>query len=256
MRFVRTGSGSDGVLAGRRRKNHPDRETRPPLLSKEGSFFMIPRIKICCIANEQEAADAISFRASAIGLVGEMPSGPGPISDEEILRIARTVPPPIATFLLTSEQTARGIVDHHHRTETNTIQIVDELEGRDYSAIRAALRGVKLVQVIHVIGEQSVVEAAEIAEFVDAILLDSGNPHLTVKELGGTGRRHDWSLSRRIVETCGKPVFLAGGLNAGNVREAIEAVQPFGLDLCSGVRTDGKLDLEKLAQFFASIERV
>ncbi len=212
-----------------------------------------PRIKICCIANEQEAADAISCGASAIGLVGNMPSGPGPISDEEILRIASAVPPPIATFLLTSEQTAQGIIDHHHRTETNTIQIVDELEDRDYSAIRAALPGVKLVQVIHVIGERSVVEAAEIAECVDAILLDSGNPHLAVKELGGTGRRHDWSLSRRIVETCGKPVFLAGGLNAENVREAIRMVQPFGLDLCSGVRTEGKLDLQKLESFFKAI---
>ncbi len=216
---------------------------------------MRPRIKICCIANEREAADAIAFGASAIGLVGAMPSGPGPISDEEISRIARTVPPPIATFLLTSQQTARGIIDHHHRTQTNTIQIVDELEGRDYLSIRAALPSVKLVQVIHVVGEQSVDEAAELAEYVDAILLDSGNPNLDIKELGGTGRRHDWRLSRRIVETCGKPVLLAGGLNAGNVREAIDTVQPFGLDLCSGVRTSRKLDLTKLEAFFSAVYR-
>lgn len=217
---------------------------------------MKPRVKICCIANEQEAADAISFGASAIGLVGEMPSGPGTISDEEIFRIAQTVPPPIATFLLTSQQNAQGIIDHHHRTKTNTIQIVDELEDHDYAMIRGALPNVKLVQVVHVIGEQSVDEAAELAEYVDAILLDSGNPNLAVKELGGTGRRHDWSLSRRIVETCGKPVFLAGGLNAENVREAIEMVQPFGLDLCSGVRSDGKLDLSKLEQFFNAVNCV
>lgn len=213
------------------------------------------RIKICCIANPQEAADAIQFGASAIGLVGEMPSGPGPISDDEILAIAQTVPPPIATFLLTSRQTAQGIIDHHHRTRTNTIQIVDELEGRDYRTIRDALPSVKLVQVIHVVGETSVDEAAELAEHVDAILLDSGNPSLTVKELGGTGRRHDWRLSRRIVETCGKPVFLAGGLNAENVREAIETVQPFGLDLCSGVRTKGRLDLGKLERFFIAVNQ-
>jgi phosphoribosylanthranilate isomerase len=217
---------------------------------------MKPRVKICCIANPQEAADAISFGASAIGLVGKMPSGPGPISDEEIYRIAKTVPPPIATFLLTSEQTPQGIIDHHHRTKTNTIQIVDELEGRDYAAIRDALLHVKLVQVIHVTGEESVDEAYELASHVDAILLDSGNPKLAVKELGGTGRRHDWRLSRKIVETCGKPVFLAGGLNADNVREAIETVQPFGLDLCSGVRTDGKLDLRKLETFFAAIKGI
>ena len=211
---------------------------------------MAPRIKICCIANEAEAEMAISLGASAIGLVGAMPSGPGPISDEAIERISRNVPPPVATFLLTCEQTPQGIIEHHLRTRTNTIQIVDELEGRDYDAIRATLPHIKLVQVIHVVGNQSVDEAAELAEHVDAILLDSGNPTLAVKELGGTGRRHDWSLSRRIVDTCGKPVFLAGGLNASNVREAIETVRPFGLDLCSGVRTDGKLDPEKLKAFF------
>lgn len=203
----------------------------------------------------QEAADAISFGASAIGLVGKMPSGPGPISDEEIYAIARSVPPAIATFLLTSEQTAQGIIEHHGRTQTNTIQIVDELRDREYAAIRARLPNVKLVQVIHVVDERSVEEACELADYVDAILLDSGNPRLAVKELGGTGRRHDWQLSRRIVETCGKPVFLAGGLNADNVREAIEIVKPYGLDLCSGVRTNGKLDLPKLEAFFNGVNR-
>jgi phosphoribosylanthranilate isomerase len=209
-----------------------------------------PRVKICCIANEHEARVAISAGASAIGLVGKMPSGPGPIDDELIRSIAETVPPPIATFLLTSEQTADEIIHHHNRTRTNTIQIVDELTDRAYHELRAALPGVKLVQVIHVAGEESITEACELAEHVDAILLDSGNPKLSIKELGGTGRQHDWNLSRRIVETCGKPVFLAGGLNADNVREGIETVQPFGLDLCSGVRTDGKLDPVKLEAFF------
>ena len=212
-----------------------------------------PRVKICCIACDEEAVDAIRFGASAIGLVGKMPSGPGPIADEDIERIARSVPPPVATFLLTSEQTPQGIIEHHLRTRTSTIQIVDELEGRDYGSIRALLPSVKLVQVVHVVGEGSVDEACELAGHVDAILLDSGNPKLVVKELGGTGRRHDWKLSRRIVETCGKPVFLAGGLNADNVREAIETVQPFGLDLCSGVRTNGRLDRFKLERFFKSV---
>ena len=214
---------------------------------------MRPRVKICCIANEQEAAQAIAAGASAIGLVGAMPSGPGPISDVEIHRIARSVPPPIATFLLTSEQTAAGVIEHHHRTRTNTIQIVDELTDRAYHQIRESRPGVKLVQVIHVTGEGSVDEACELAEQVDALLLDSGNPKLAIKELGGTGRLHDWKLSRRIVDTCGKPAFLAGGLNAGNVGEAIQTVGPFGLDVCSGVRTGGRLDLLKLDQFLEAV---
>lgn len=217
---------------------------------------MKPRVKICCILSKQEAFDAIDFGASALGLVGAMPSGPGVITDQEILEIASVVPPPIATFLLTSETDSNKIIEHHRRVQTNTIQIVDELKVKDYRAIRLALPNTKLVQVVHVLDESSVDEALELSESVDAVLLDSGNPNLAVKELGGTGRTHNWALSRKIVEQCKKPVFLAGGLKPENVREAIETVQPFGLDLCSGVRTDGKLDVWKLAEFFGEIEKI
>lgn len=215
-----------------------------------------PKVKICCISSIEEAKLAIECGASALGLVGEMPSGPGVITDEKIYQIAQTVPPPIATFLLTSQTSAAGIIRHQQKAQTNTIQIVDELKNGTYQEIRRALPNVKIVQVIHVLDEKSVDEACQLAESVDAILLDSGNPNLSVKELGGTGRTHNWKLSRKIVETCGKPVFLAGGLRAENVREAIEAVQPFGLDLCSGVRTDGKLDKAKLENFFETIEKI
>ncbi len=211
---------------------------------------MQPRIKICCISSVGEARTAISFGAAAVGLVGNMPSGPGVIDDAMIHTIARSVPPPIGTFLLTSETNAAAIIAHHHRTLTNTIQIVDELQEGSYAELRAALPTIKLVQVIHVLNESSVDEAIRIAEHVDALLLDSGNPNLAVKELGGTGRVHNWNLSRQIVEQARVPVFVAGGLNATNVKAALDQVQPFGLDLCSGVRTDGKLDLYKLEAFF------
>jgi phosphoribosylanthranilate isomerase len=215
-----------------------------------------PRIKICCISSTEEAHLAIRCGASALGLVGKMPSGPGVITDEEIFAIAKAVPPPVATFLLTSETKSANIIGHYNRVQTNTIQIVDELSDRTYHEIRSALPHVKLVQVIHVIDEKSVTEACELAEMVDAILLDSGNPNLAVKELGGTGRVHNWELSRKIVENCGKPVFLAGGIKPGNVREAFEKVGPFGFDLCSSVRTDGKLDQEKLENFFSEVEKI
>lgn len=197
---------------------------------------------------------AIRYGAAALGLVGKMPSGPGIISDEEIYSIAQTIPPPIASFLLTSETTAEDIITHHRRVHTTTIQLVDALSDRSYELIREKLPAVKLVQVIHVIDERSVEEAIEIADFVDAILLDSGNPNLSVKELGGTGRTHNWQLSRQIRSHITKPVFLAGGLHPLNVKEAIEVVQPFGVDLCSGVRTHGKLDEKKLEAFFKALE--
>jgi phosphoribosylanthranilate isomerase len=210
---------------------------------------MITRIKICCISSENEARMAIEAGASAIGLVARMPSGPGSISDKLIRQIAKTVPPPIATFMLTSERSVKAIIEHHRRTNTNTIQIVDSLSSGAYSELKTALPGVKIVQVIHVIDERSVDEAIGISEMVDAILLDSGNPNLKVKELGGTGRVHNWKLSCRISENSKCPVFLAGGLNPDNVRQAIEEVHPFAVDVCSGVRTDGRLDRKKLELF-------
>ena len=211
---------------------------------------MSPRIKICCISSADEAQTAIRYGASAVGLVGSMPSGPGVITDELICSIARCVPPPIATFLLTSETSAEGIIAHHQKVLTNTIQIVDALTEGSYQQIKNDLPGIKLVQVIHVLDERSVEEALSVSEQVDALLLDSGNPNLQVKVLGGTGRVHNWLLSRKIVDQSKVPVFLAGGLHAGNVKEALDIVQPFGLDLCSGVRTDKKLDPVKLEAFF------
>ena len=197
---------------------------------------------------------AVSAGASALGLVGSMPSGPGVIEDTLIAEIAAAVPPPVATFLLTSETRAKAIVDHVRRCGTNTVQLVDRVEEGAHAAIRCALPHLKIVQVLHVAHAGVVDEARASADAVDAFLLDSGNPNLAVKELGGTGRVHDWALSRRIVEAVRRPVFLAGGLRADNVAEAIARVRPFGVDLCSSVRSEGRLDTDKLAAFFAAID--
>lgn len=214
---------------------------------------VLPRIKICCISSREEASIAIKAGASALGLVGRMPSGPGPIADELIRDIAYTIPPPVASFLLTSETLATEIIAHHRRTLTNTIQLVDEVAAGTYAELRQALPGVKLVQVIHVTDDSSLEDAAGIWNEVDALLLDSGNPKAAVKELGGTGRLHNWRVSRRIVELSTVPVFLAGGINAGNVQQALEEVNPYGIDLCSSVRTNGRLDAEKLDKFFKAV---
>jgi phosphoribosylanthranilate isomerase len=212
------------------------------------------KVKICCISSTTEVQLAIAHGASAVGLVADMPSGPGVITNPQIAAIASQVPPPIATFMLTSRTTATQIIQHHHLTNTNTIQIVDTLTAGTYAEIKAALPAIKIVQVIHVINQQSVAQALAIAPQVHALLLDSGNPNQAVKELGGTGRVHNWALSTQIVQQSNVPVFLAGGLNANNVAQAIQQVQPFGVDVCSGVRTNGQLDASKLAQFFTAIK--
>jgi len=213
------------------------------------------RMKICCIGSLEEAKLAISYGASAIGLVSSMPSGPGPIPEELIATIAAGIPPGIATVLLTSSQNAADIIRQHFATRTNTIQIVDQFPSGGYRLLRQALPAVKLVQVIHVQNEASTEVAVEAARHVDAILLDSGNLNLSIKELGGTGRVHDWFISKSIRETIKIPVYLAGGLRPENVAQAIQAVGPFAVDVCSGVRTNGTLDEEKLSAFVGAVRR-
>jgi phosphoribosylanthranilate isomerase len=211
-----------------------------------------PRIKVCCIASADEAWTAIRASASALGLVSAMPSGPGVIGDALIAEIAARVPPGVATFLLTSSRDPDTIVRQQRAARVNTLQLVDEMEPDAYRRLRAELPGTALVQVVHVRGPESVDEARAVAPHVDAILLDSGNPAAAVKELGGTGRVHDWSVSAAIRQAVDVPVWLAGGLRVENVAEAVARVAPFGLDVCSGVRTDGRLDEEKLRRFVAA----
>ncbi len=199
---------------------------------------------------------AIEQGASAVGLVSAMPSGPGPVPEDLIAEIAATIPPGVSSFLLTCQQDPDAIIDQQKRLRVNTIQICDRLPAGSYERLREALPGVSLVQVVHVTGPESVEEAIAVAPEVNAVLLDSGNQSLPIKELGGTGRTHDWSLSRAIREAIDVPLFLAGGLKPENVAAAILAVQPFGIDVCSGLRTEGKLDPQKLAAFFKEVRSV
>src|SRR5829696_6425656 len=212
-----------------------------------------PRVKICCIASVAEAWLAIEAGASAIGLVSEMPSGPGPIPETLIAEIASTIPPGVSSFLLTCRQDPASIIEQQRRLRVNTIQICDRLPEGSHQELREALPGVSLVQVVHVTGRESVDEAIAVAPHVDAVLLDSGNQSLAIKELGGTGRIHNWEISCRLRDAIDKPLFLAGGLNAENVAEAIKQVRHFGIDVCSGVRTDGKLDEGKLSSLFEQV---
>jgi phosphoribosylanthranilate isomerase len=210
-------------------------------------------VKVCCIQSAEEAWLAIEAGASALGFVSRMPSGPGMISEGLIAEIVRQVPPPIATFLLTSRRDVPGIIAQQRRTGANTLQLCDRLPTGAHRRLRAQLPGVALVQVVHVTGEEAIEEAVAASRGMDAVLLDTGNPAAPLKQLGGTGRTHDWAVSRRIRDTVRLPVFLAGGLRPENVAEAVRTVQPFAVDVCSGLRPRGRLDPVLLRRFFASL---
>lgn len=211
------------------------------------------RVKVCCIASTAEADLALDAGADALGLVSAMPSGPGPIPESDIASIVRHVGGRAATVLLTSRQDAAGIGAQLDRIRPTVVQLVDAMTARKYELLRGAYPDVILMQVVHVRDARSVDEAVQASSFVDAILLDSGNPTAAVKELGGTGRVHDWAISRAIRDAVHLPLFLAGGLRASNVTAAIAAVRPFGVDVCSGVRVNGRLDAASVHAFLDAV---
>ncbi|MDX1460348.1 MAG: hypothetical protein R3348_04770 [Xanthomonadales bacterium] len=217
---------------------------------------MTTRVKVCCIQDLDEAHAAIAAGAWALGLVAEMPSGPGPISDERIATILDGLPAGIETFLLTSRTDAGAIIEHHRTCPATTLQLVDHVPEDELRRLRRRLGGVRLVQVIHVLGPQSVEEALAVAPLVDMVLLDSGKPHAEQRTLGGTGDTHDWQISRQTRERLEIPMFLAGGLHPGNVAEAIRTVKPFGVDLCSGLRDRNRLIPRTLDSFMSEVGRV
>lgn len=211
------------------------------------------RVKICCIQSYDEAMMAVRYGASAVGLVSALPGDPRTLAEEGIAAIVARLPPGVAAFLVTSHQKAAAIIAQQRRCCANTVQLGDRLTDGTYQELRAALPGVHIVQVIHVTGEEALQEAQMVAPQVDGLVLDSGSRDLPYKELGGTGRTHDWHISSRICHAVEVPVFLAGGLNSTNVADAIRRVCPYGVDLCTGVRTGGRLDEEKVRAFFTAV---
>lgn len=212
---------------------------------------MLP-VKICCIQDEEEAALAVAHGARSLGLVSQMPTGWGPIDEVRIGRIAKTIPPMVDAVLLSSKRSSAEIIDQLQVTGCGAVQIVDAFPASGYAEIRAVYPGVRIFQAVHVTGPETLAKAQELAPLVDCLILDTGGPG---GQLGGTGLTHDWSISAEIVRQVRVPVLLAGGLKPHNVVEAIHTVRPYGLDLCTGVRSGENyaLDAVKLKAFMDAV---
>jgi phosphoribosylanthranilate isomerase len=214
------------------------------------------KVKICCIKSVDEAQTAIEAGADVLGLVGPMPSGPGPITAKEAGSIVETLPGHIDSYYLTSKTHFESIAEEYLKVKSSHIQLTDHLEAGTRRQLKSEFPHLKIVQVVHVLANEDIDKAQVYAESSDLLLLDSGSPNTAVKELGGTGRTHNWTISKSIVEKVKIPIFLAGGLKSENVIQAIQTVQPYGLDLCSGVRTQDRLDQKKLELFMKTVRNV
>jgi phosphoribosylanthranilate isomerase len=217
--------------------------------------LMRTRVKICCIRSDAEAGMAVEAGADAIGFVAQRPPSPRTIPDDQIASIIAAAQPFVATCLLTSEETADAISAHVDSTCPTTVQILPHIDPAESARLATLQPHVRRIQVIHVQGTEALNLIEDYAPYVHGFLLDSGNPISTGHKFGGTGRQHDWDVSAEFVKVSPVPVFLAGGLSPANAADAILRVKPFGIDLCTGVRTDGLLNREKLMSFMLAVRK-
>ncbi len=214
---------------------------------------MRTRIKICCIQSADEARLAFAAGADAIGLVSEMPSGPGPIPESRIRTVISAFPDGVSV-LLSSRTSSDAICEQVSHCLPASLQLVDHVSPEIREKVKAEFPDLVIIQVVHVKCEEAGGALAEAVPCADMLLLDSGNPGaVTGRQLGGTGRVHDWTLSARIIRDCPIPVWLAGGLTPENVGKAIGLARPFGVDVCSGLRPKDTLDPEVLGRFVSSV---
>jgi phosphoribosylanthranilate isomerase len=214
---------------------------------------MRTRIKICCIASAEEAQLAIAAGADALGFIGVVPPSPRAIPDEAIAGIAATVPPPVATVLVSSQRDAEAISAQVRRTRPSVIQVVAPIDPAEWALLAELEPHLRRIQVIHVEGPEALDFIPLYAPHVHAFLLDSGKAASATPYYGGTGETHDWAISAAFVARSPLPVFLAGGITPANAAEAIRQVRPYGLDLCTGLRTDGRLDPARLAEVVRAV---
>lgn len=207
------------------------------------------KTKICGINSLRNAQIALECGADALGfLVGITHLAEDKITAENAKRIIQTLPSSVYSVAVTHLRDSRKIIELCRYLGVNALQIHDYISPEEVAFCRKELPDVRILKAVHVIDGQpdkALAAAKSFEDVCDAILLDSR----TAERLGGTGKTHDWSISRMIVEQVSVPVILAGGLTPSNVADAVKTVRPFGVDVNSGVEIDGDKDRQKVLDF-------
>lgn len=205
------------------------------------------RVKICGIRTFEEARECIAAGADALGFHVELEHSKCPIGAATTASIISHVPPFVASVIVTTVIEPKALIRIARATGANTLQLQGEVSADTVRAVKAVSPYLKVYAVVHVFGTDAI-EAARKIEGVDAIILDSADK--TSGARGGTGKTHDWNISKKIVESLSIPVVLAGGLNPDNVAEAVRLVKPYAVDVETGVSNpDHTKNAEKVRLF-------
>jgi len=218
------------------------------------------QVKICGITNLEDAAIAASAGADYLGVVVEVPFSPRSVTIEQAEEIFSALPlPGVALVYEMPSPRLRQLID---RLKPEAVQFLSPA-GEVFDQVKERFPRVKLWQSIHLppvggsFDRKTFLQQAgnSYAAGADVIVLDTAAVINGEKRFGGTGRQSDWRLARELVQSCRFPVFLAGGINPHNVREAIDTVNPAGIDLCSGVEASpGKKSAEKVRALMEAVK--
>lgn len=203
------------------------------------------KVKICGIARIEDALDCTRLGADAIGVIAEVPvDTPRKVSVDEARRIFDALPDATERFLVIMPQNLKEAIDLYESADPDVIQ----LHSKEPLSFVEALKGelpCKLAKTIHVQGHSSIEKALENSRYCDYLLLDTPS-----KVGGGSGRTHDWAISKMLVERVNVPVIMSGGLNPLNIVDAINTIKPAYVDASSGVESrPGVKDPKKVKLF-------
>ena len=211
------------------------------------------RTKICGITREEDLTVAMDAGADAIGFLVGVPSSPRNLTLERAETLLDQVPIFIDSIVVTAPKSIEWLVEIYERLKPSGIQIHGK-EELDSSIIHEKIEDVNLIKTVYVTEDALNETVIKDLKTFDAVLLDS----FSQGQYGGTGKVHDWILSRQIKEAVSPiPVILAGGLNPENVKEAILAVEPYAVDVASGVEANpGIKDQSKVRAFVENAKQI
>ena len=206
------------------------------------------RVKICGLTNEADLHAAVDAGADAVGVVADVPvDSPREVGVERAASLLDSAPPFVSTVLVTMPATPERALELVSRVGPDVVQLHGGLPPGDVSYVSANVAA-SVVQAVDVTDP----DAARYDDVAGALLADS----VDESGGGGTGRTHDWDATREFAASVDSPVVLAGGLTPRNVREAVEAVDPFGVDVASGVESaGGTKDHDAVREFVAAAKR-
>jgi len=208
-------------------------------------------IQVAGVIDMAEAQMLIDSGVHYLGFPLRLPVNEEDLSEAEAAALIAHLPVAVQGVLITYLDRAEEVIAFCRDLGVTIVQLHGPIAPQELVKIRTAAPDLAIIKSLVVRGEnidELKLTIAATAPFVEAYITDSFDPDTGAE--GATGKTHDWAIDRKLVELSPRPVILAGGLTAENVREAIARVRPFGVDVHTGIEgSDGRKDPYMIRRF-------